>query len=183
MLLDAPLPDAVPEPEVADPVVPDAVVPDPVVPDPVVPVDDPLPDPLALAIVPVTSTRCPACCFSSLSLPSSMYVEFIPELPLPDALEADVPLVPEAVVPLVPDPVVPLVPEAVVPAPLPDDAPLPPRAEPIIAFVSMNVPLLEPPALDELADPEVLDEEPLPLCRQPVTVIVPAEPLREDGLV
>lgn len=72
-------PDAdVPEPVVPDPVVPDVVpdpvVPDPVVPDPVVPAVDelPLPDPLALAIVPVTSTFWPACCLSSLSLPSSM---------------------------------------------------------------------------------------------------------------
>jgi hypothetical protein len=66
MLPDAPL---VPE-VVPDAVVPEPVVPEPVVPEPVVPAVDDVPEPLVLAIVPVTSTFCPACCFSSLSLPS-----------------------------------------------------------------------------------------------------------------
>jgi hypothetical protein len=89
-------------------------------------------------------------------------------------------LVPD--VALVPDPVVPLVPDPVAPAPLAVDEPLPPRAEPIIALVSMKEPPLVP-ALADVPDAVELDDEPLPLCRQPVTVIVSDEPLREDELV
>jgi hypothetical protein len=68
--------DDVPEPPLAlvDPVLVDPVLVDPpVVALPVVPVLVDPPEPLMLSeVVPVTSTRCPTCFFSSASLPSSM---------------------------------------------------------------------------------------------------------------
>jgi hypothetical protein len=68
-------PDAlVPEPEVPEAVVPEPVVPALVLPEPLVPdVLPDVPEPLIdESIVPVTSTLCPTCCFSSASCPSSM---------------------------------------------------------------------------------------------------------------
>jgi len=60
-------------PVVPLPVVPLPVVPLPVVPLPEVVLPEPLPliEPLPLAIVPVISTLCPTCFFSSESWPSS----------------------------------------------------------------------------------------------------------------
>jgi len=101
-------PDAlVPEPDV-----PEAVVPDPVVPVLVLPL---VPDVLLEeSIVPVTSTLCPTCGFSSVSCPSSTYVECVPEALLLVPVVLLLVLVPDVpVLPVLPDP------------------------EPIIAFVRM----------------------------------------------
>jgi len=57
----------------------------------------------------------------------------------------------------------------------------PDRDEPMLAFISMYPPRLEPVVLDAAVEPDVpVADEPLPFCRQPVIVTVSLDPPARD---